>query len=579
VTANATTLTDIPGHLRGTDSPAICEVRGEVYMTKSAFLALNARQSAGGKRTFANPRNAAAGSLRQLDPSVTASRPLGFFAYAWGEMSRMPSATQSGMERWFATHGFKTNPLMTACRSTRALLAFHRKIELERATLDYDIDGVVYKVDRIDWQERLGFVSRSPRWALAHKFSPEQAMTVVRAIDIQVGRTGALTPVARLAPVSVGGVVVQNATLHNADEIARLDVRIGDTVTIQRAGDVIPQVLRVEAPKRPKGSKPYRFPARCPCELKTAVIRGSTATGNRGAISRCTGEFACPSQAIEHLKHLASRRAFDIEGLGEKQIEFFFEQRWIKEPADIFTLEARNARIRLEEHKGYGARSVRKLFGAIRARRTIALDRFIHALGIQHVGEITSRRLARGYGSWSAFRDACSKLIRRDPAPRRKMSSLGEIGNTVTESLAAYFREAHNRGLVERLTRQIHIVDIAPATTTRSPIAGRTIVFTGALERMTRAEAKDLVERLGAKAAGSVSKNTDFVVAGTGGGSKLEKARALGVKVLSEPDWSALVDDEPPRGAPTQPPSTARPYVYRQSTQSHGCRAHRKQPG
>jgi DNA ligase (NAD+) len=520
--------------------PEICEVRGEVYMTKSAFLALNERQHAAGKPVFANPRNAAAGSLRQLDPSITASRPLGFFAYAWGEMSRMPSDTQSGMEKWFAARGFKINPLTKVCRSAEALLAFHRDIELERGTLDYDIDGVVYKVDRIDWQERLGFISRSPRWALAHKFSPEQARTIVHAIDIQVGRTGALTPVARLAPVSVGGVVVQNATLHNADEIARLDARIGDTVTIQRAGDVIPQVLGVERSRRPKNSKPYRFPTRCPCELRTQVVREATATGERGAISRCTGAFACPYQAIEHLKHLASRRAFDIDGLGDKQVEFCFEHGWIKEPADIFTLEARNGRIKLEKYEGYGARSVHKLFDAIRARRAISLDRFIHALGIRHVGQATALLLARGYGSWKAFHNACIKLARGDATAHWKMDALGEIGDVVIESLAEYFRETHNRGLVERLTRQVRILDVVrPAE--RSPIAGKTVVFTGALERMTREEAQELAERLGARASGSVSSSTDYVVAGPKAGSKLRKARALGVRVLSEAEWAALL--------------------------------------
>ena len=545
VTANVKTVADIPHRLKGSNVPDTCEVRGEVYMTKSAFLALNERQREAGRQIFANPRNAAAGSLRQLDPSITASRPLGFFAYAWGEMSRLPSGTQSGMEKWFARCGFKINPLTKVCRSTEALLAFHHEIELERGTLDYDIDGVVYKVDRIDWQDRLGYISRSPRWALAHKFSPKKATTIVRAIDIQVGRTGALTPVARLAPVSIGGVVVQNATLHNADEIARLDVRIGDSITIQRAGDVIPQVLGVETTKRRKDSKPYRFPTRCPCHLKTAVVRETTAMGDRGAISRCTGEFACPYQTIEHLKHLTSRRAFDIEGLGDKQIEFFFERAWVKEPAGIFTLEARNRRIKLEEYEGYGARSVRKLFDAIRARRVIPLDRFIHALGMRHVGETTARLLARGYGSWTAFHDACVKLAHGDASARHQMDALGQVGDTVIESLAEYFREAHNRGLVERLTDQVRISDTSPPAT-RSPIAGKTVVFTGALERMTREEAEELAANLGATAARVVSSNTAYVVAGPGAGSKLAKARALGVKVLSEAEWFALTERKSP---------------------------------
>src|SRR5271169_4064054 len=342
VTANIRTLKQVPQHLKGKHVPKICEVRGEVYMTKTDFLKLNERQTAAGEQIFANPRNSAAGSLRQKDPTVTASRPLGFFAYAWGEMSELPADSQSSMIKWFASCGFKTNPLTKMCRSVEALLEFHRKIEAERASLDYDIDGVVYKVDRLDWQERLGFVSRSPRWAIAHKFAAEKATTIVKDIEIQVGRTGALTPVAKLESVTVGGVVVQNATLHNAEEIARLDVRIGDTVTIQRAGDVIPQVLGVVEDKRPRGAKPYEFPKKCPCPLHTDVVREIIAGGAEGARLHCTGEFACPYQTIEHLKHFVSRRAFDIDGLGDKQIELFYEQGWVKEPAAIFTLEERN---------------------------------------------------------------------------------------------------------------------------------------------------------------------------------------------------------------------------------------------
>src|SRR5438270_10143364 len=348
VTANIRTLEDVPQKLKGRRVPDICEVRGEVYMTKHAFLALNKRQAEAGGQIFANPRNSAAGSLRQKDPAITASRPLGFFGYSWGEMSAMPADTQSGMIKWLESCGFKTNPLTKLCRSADELLDFHHQIELRRGELDYDIDGVVYKLDRIDWQERLGFVSRTPRWAIAHKFPAEKAVTVVRDIDIQVGRTGALTPVAKLDPVTVGGVVVQNASLHNADEIARLDVRIGDTVEIQRAGDVIPQVLRVVTEK-PRGAKAYRFPTTCPCPERTEVVREINAAGEEGVRFRCSGEFACPYQRIEHLRHFASRRAFDIEGLGEKQIELFYERGWVKEPADIFTLEPRNAKIQLED--------------------------------------------------------------------------------------------------------------------------------------------------------------------------------------------------------------------------------------
>jgi DNA ligase (NAD+) len=539
VTANVRTLADIPQALRGRGAPDVCEVRGEVYMTKSAFLALNERQKAAGKQIFANPRNSAAGSLRQLDPAITASRPLGFFAYSWGEMSAMPARTQSGMVEWFAARGFKTNPLMQICDSVDAMLAFHHEIEAQRATLDYDIDGVVYKVDRLDWQQRLGFVSRNPRWAIAHKFPAEKATTVVKAIDIHVGRTGALTPIARLEPVTVGGVVVQNATLHNADEIERLGVRLGDTVTIQRAGDVIPQVLGVVTQKRPKSAKPYRFPSRCPCSLHTAVVRDTTATGEEGVVARCTGEFACPSQKVEHLKHFVSRRAFDIDGLGEKQITLFFEQGWVKEPADIFTLEKRNSQIKLEEHEGFGEISVRNLFNAIRARREIALERFIYALGMRHVGETTARSLARGYGSWSAFHDACVRVAEADAETRAEMDNLDQIGDTVIDSIAAYFGEEHNRGIVERLTAQVEILD-AEKPAADSAIAGKTVVFTGALEKMTRDEAKAMAERLGAKVAGSVSQKTDYVVAGPGAGSKLGKAKDLGVEVLSEDEWFDL---------------------------------------
>ncbi|MGB8108782.1 MAG: NAD-dependent DNA ligase LigA, partial [Pseudolabrys sp.] len=387
VTANIRTLEDVPKKLKGRSMPAVCEVRGEIYMTKHAFLALNERQKAAGDTIFANPRNSAAGSLRQKDPKITASRPLGFFAYAWGEMSTMPADTQSGMIKWFESCGFKTNPLTKLCRSTEELITFHRKIEEGRAELDYDIDGVVYKVDRIGWQERLGFVSRTPRWGIAHKFPAERAMTVLKDIELQVGRTGALTPVGKLDPVGVGGVIVQNVTLHNEDYIKGIgsdgeslrdgrDIRIGDTVVIQRAGDVIPQVVDVVIDKRPKSAKPYHFPKKCPCYLHTELVREETATGEEGARTRCTGEFACPYQKVQHLMLFVSRRAFDIEGLGEKQIELFFEKEWVKEPADIFTLEKKHKRDLLEL-EGFGETSVRNLFNAIEARRTIALDRFI----------------------------------------------------------------------------------------------------------------------------------------------------------------------------------------------------------
>ncbi|MGZ9116725.1 MAG: NAD-dependent DNA ligase LigA, partial [Methylocystis sp.] len=423
VTANIKTLADVPHKLKGRSVPEICEVRGEVYMTKSAFVKLNEAQAESSGQIFANPRNSAAGSLRQKDPKVTASRPLGFFAYAWGEMSKMPADTQMEMIGWLQKCGFTTNPLTQRRKGVDGLLSFHKEIEQRRAKLDYDIDGVVYKVDRLDWQERLGFVSRTPRWAVAHKFPAERAITVLKDIEIQVGRTGALTPVGKLKPVAVGGVIVQNVTLHNEDEIERKDIRIGDTVVIQRAGDVIPQVVSVVTDKRPKDARPYRFPSKCPCHLKTPVVREETATGEEGARSRCTGEFACPFQRTEHLKLFVSRRAFDIDGLGEKQIALFYEKDWVKEPADIFTLEKKHRKELLEE-EGYGETSVRNLFGAIEARREISLERFIYALGIRHVGETTALALARGYGSWDDFHDAALKIAKGDEEARQDMYNI-----------------------------------------------------------------------------------------------------------------------------------------------------------
>ena len=550
VTANIRTLKDVPLELKGRHVPKICEVRGEVYMTKADFLKLNERQKAADEPIFANPRNSAAGSLRQKDPGVTASRPLGFFAYAWGQMSEMPADSQSGMIKWFAGCGFKTNPLTRIRHSVEELLAFHREIEQTRAKLDYDIDGVVYKVDRLDWQERLGFVSRSPRWAIAHKFPAERATTVLKDIEIQVGRTGALTPVGKLEPIGVGGVIVQNVTLHNEDYIKGIggdgeplregrDIRIGDTVIIQRAGDVIPQIVDVVIEKRKKDSKPYPFPTKCPCYLHTKVVREETATGEEGARARCSGEFACPYQKIEHLKLFASRRAFDIEGLGEKQIEFFFEKEWVREPADIFTLEKKHKSELLKE-EGYGETSVHNLFAAIDERRRISLERFIFALGIRHVGETTALALARGYGSWKAFHDACLKVAKGDEEVIAEMDALDQIGETVIESIKAYFGESHNRGIVERLTREVTILD-AEKPKTDSAIAGKTVVFTGTLEKFSRPEAEATAQRLGAKTSGSVSKKTDYVVAGPGAGSKLAEAKKHGVKVLSEDEWLKLI--------------------------------------
>jgi DNA ligase (NAD+) len=546
VTANVRRVRDIPHKLHGHGVLDVCEVRGEVYMTRSAFLKLNEEQSAAGRTVFANPRNSAAGSLRQLDPEVTGSRPLRFLAYAWGEMSDMPAGTQWEMLRWLNARGLPTNPLSRLCRSLEELLAFHHEIELERAKLDYDIDGVVYKVNRLDWQRRLGFVGRDPRWALAHKFAAQKATTVVNAIELQVGRTGALTPVAKLAPVTVGGVVVSNATLHNEDYIRELDVRIGDTVTVQRAGDVIPQVLGVVLERRPGHTKAFEFPKTCPCPLATPVVRERTATGEEGAISRCSGELACPHQRIEHLRHFVSRRAFDIEGLGEKQVNLFYEKGWIAGPADIFTLARRNDTIQLEQQEGFGEVSVRNLFAAIEARRTIPLERFIYALGIRHVGETTARSLARGYGTYRAFREACRHLAAGNVETRQELDAMDQIGDTVIESLTSYFSESHNTGMVDHLAREVHIL-AAERPATESPIAGKTIVFTGRLEQMTRDEAKALAERLGASVSGSVSKKTDLVVAGPEAGSKLKKAQELGLQVLDEGAFLDLVQERPAR--------------------------------
>jgi DNA ligase (NAD+) len=554
VTGNARTIKDIPNTLKGRKIPAACEVRGEVYMLKQDFLILNKKQAEADDTVFANPRNSAAGSLRQKDVSITASRPLKFFAYAWGEMSELPADTQHGMLAWMDKAGFVVNPLTKLCKDIDEVLAFYRKIGEDRASLGYDIDGVVYKIDRLDWQERLGFVSRNPRWAVAHKFAAEQATTVLNGIDIQVGRTGALTPVARLAPVTVGGVVVQNATLHNEDYIKGIggdgeqlregrDIRIGDTVVIQRAGDVIPQVVDVLIGKRPKDAKEFHFPNKCPCPLHTDVVREETATGEEGSRARCSGEFACPYQKIEHLKLFVSRRAFDIDGLGEKQLQYFFDQEWVREPADIFTLQKRNSKLKLEEIEGYGETSVRNLFAAIEERRRISLERFIYALGMRHVGETTALALARGYGSWKVFHDAGLKVAKGDEETVVEMDALDQIGDTVIKSVAAYFGESHNRGIVERLVRELDEIIDAEKPKSNSAVSGKTVVFSGSLERMTRDEAKANAERLGAKAASSVSKKTDYLIAGPGAGSKLADAKKHGVTVLTEDEWLELIGE------------------------------------
>jgi DNA ligase (NAD+) len=622
VTANLRTLADIPKRLAGSGWPELIEVRGEVYLSHEAFDAMNAAAQGAGGRTYANPRNAASGSLRQIDAQITAKRPLRFFAYAWGELSAPFAQTQwealKALEAW----GFPVNPQSRRVEGAGALTARYRELQALRADLGYDIDGVVYKVDRLDWQDRLGFVGRFPRWAIAHKFAPEQAHTVLEDIEIQVGRTGALTPVARLRPVNVGGVMVANATLHNADEIARKGLRLGDTVVVQRAGDVIPQIVEVVLGERPAESEPYTFPSVCPCPLKTPVLQEATAGGEATVVRRCTGEMACPFQRIEHLKLFVSRKAFDIEGLGERQLTAFYEEGLIREPADIFKLakaEETLAMLRLRD--GYGETSVRNLVAAIEARRAVPLVRFIFGLGVRHVGENTSALLARHcetveafltaadvaaaqapgpaylalatvegvgpvnlealvdfgregpfddpwpdaaldqkinravprlsrtsraallglYESWDGFAQAVRAAADAAPGPQfLELASIQGLGLVAVNSLAAYFAESHSRDRVQRLVAEL---DVQPAEKPKrdTAVAGKTVVFTGALERLTRDEAKAQAERLGAKVASSVSKKTDLVVAGPGAGSKLKAAAELGVKVVSEDEWLALV--------------------------------------
>jgi DNA ligase (NAD+) len=626
VTANVMTIKEIPHRLAGDDIPDTIDIRGEIYLGHDDFRRLNEAQAASGDKIFANPRNAAAGSLRQLDASITAKRPLRFFAYTWGQASSLPADTQTGMVAAFGRWGLPVNPRMVLCRSTAGMLDYYRRIGLDRASLGYDIDGVVYKVDRLDLQERLGFVSRSPRWAIAHKFPAEQATTVLRDIEIQVGRTGALTPVAKLEPVTVGGVVVSNATLHNEDEIARKDVRVGDTVVVQRAGDVIPQVVGVVMERRPPDAVPYVFPQRCPvCDSE--AVRETDETGEADVVRRCTGGLVCPAQAKERLKHFVSRLAFDIEGLGEEKIELFFDEGLIRKPADIFTLAARDAAAptHLADRKGFGRKSVENLFRSIDQRRTISLERLLFALGIRHVGETTARDLAKAFGTWQAVSAAIDAAGSARPGPHfrrltalkglgpktaeaimqalgsgaprggdlfdhgprtfaaaiagikgvraasaealaaaypsvrdfvaaarraanempgdayRELASLQGIGEVAADALLDFFHEPHNREAVSALLEHVTVSPYIRETAQVSNVTGKTVVFTGTLVRMTRTEAKAQAERLGAKVAGSVSKRTDYVVAGDEAGSKLDKARELGVTVLSEDEWLALI--------------------------------------
>ena len=542
VTANLRTVGEIPQRLVGEGWPEVIEVRGEVYLGHADFAALNVAAEAAGQRTYANPRNAAAGSLRQIDPKITAQRPLRFFAYAWGLISAPFAASQWEALQALRAWGFQVTPQAQRVENAEGLLAAYAAMEAARPGLTFDIDGVVYKVDRLDWQGRLGFVSRSPRWAVARKFPAEQARTVLEAIDIQVGRTGAVTPVARLRPVTVGGVVVVNATLHNADEIARKDVRIGDTVIVQRAGDVIPQIVGPVLDARPQDAEPFEYPTHCPCPLHTPLARETTGSGAETVVRRCTGEFACPFQRVEHLRHFVSRRAFDIEGLGEKQLQAFFDEGLVREPADIFTLAERDQASlkKMKDREGFGDTSVKNLFAAIEARRAIALDRFIYGLGVRHIGETTALVMARGYHTAKAFLEAMDKVAERDPEAMAELDALDQVGDAVIQAAAAYFAEDHNRRVVADLVAQLDIQDAAQPKRDTA-VAGKVVVFTGSLERMTRDEAKAQAESLGAKVSSSVSKKTDIVVAGPGAGSKLKTAAELGLQVLTEDEWLALV--------------------------------------
>ncbi|MDD3030154.1 MAG: NAD-dependent DNA ligase LigA [Alphaproteobacteria bacterium] len=532
ITENVRTVASVPKKIEGR-VPDLIEIRGEIYMERKDFFALNARREKDGEALFANPRNAAAGSVRQLDPSVTAKRPLRFFAYAVGEGDGLPFTTQEDLRKALRAWGFKLNEPSRLCEGTDALLAFYRALEESRYELPFDIDGIVYKVNRMDWQKRLGFVSRSPRWAIAHKFAPEQAETRLKAIRIQVGRTGALTPVADLEPVTVGGVVVSHATLHNEDEIKRKDIREGDLVRIQRAGDVIPQVVAVDFKKRPEGSTPFVFPDHCP-ECQSLAVREEGE-----AVRRCTGGLICPAQAVERLRHFTSRQAFNIEGLGEKRVRELWADGLIRSPADIFKLKEHEDALKTRE--GWGAKSVENLLKAIEARRTIALERFIYALGIRQIGEATAKLLARHYGTLEAWVDAMNKAQNDQSPARHDLESIDQIGPLIAEGLVQFFSEPHNRDVLESLAAQLVVEPHKKVSSKKESIlAGKTVVFTGTLATMSRAEAKAKAESLGAKVSGSVSSKTDYVIVGADAGSKADKARRLGVVLLDEEAWRAL---------------------------------------
>jgi DNA ligase (NAD+) len=534
VTVNVRTLKGVPERLAGSGWPEVIEIRGEIYMDRTGFFALNEERAAAGETVFANPRNSAAGSLRQLDPSITARRPLKFFAYAWGETGAAFARTHAEALQQFGQWGLTVNQHSRLCHGVDAVLAYYHEIAADRAALPYDIDGVVYKVNDLALQERLGMVSRAPRWALAHKFPAQQAQTVLNDILISVGRQGALTPVAALEPITVGGVVVQRATLHNEDEIARKDVRIGDTVIVQRAGDVIPQIVGVVLERRPTAAQPYQFPDQCP-------VCGSLAVREPGMVARrCTGGLICPAQAVERLRHFVSRDCFDIEGLGTKHIQAFWEDRLIRQPGDIFRLDPEL----IQKREGWGEVSARKLVAAIDERRRISLERFINALGIPQVGQATARLLARHYRSLARWRAEMEAAVDPDSEARVGLVDIHGVGEDMAADIIGFFAEPHNRALLDDLARDVTVLDYeGPAQRAASPLAGKTIVFTGSLDSMSRSEAKARAEALGANVTSSVSAKTDYVVAGADPGSKATKASALGVKLLDEAQWLALANE------------------------------------
>jgi len=534
VTENVRTLNGLPLKLTGF-FPEIVEIRGEIYLGKLDFSDLNHHQSIAGEKLFANPRNAAAGSLRQLDPTITASRPLKMFAYAWGELSEPIGDTQWACLEQLRDWGFDVNPLNRLCDDENKLMAAYGSIFEKRAELDYDIDGVVYKVNRLDWQERMGFVSRAPRWAVAHKFPAEQAQTIIKEIDIQVGRTGSLTPVAKLVSVNVGGVLVSNATLHNEDEISRKDIRLGDTVVIQRAGDVIPQVVQVVLAKRPAFSTPFLYPKTCP------ICNSEAVRDDDEAVRRCTGGSICPAQQVERFKHFVSRGAFDIEGFGSKHVEAFFDEGFLKTPADIFRLKDHETELRNRE--GWGDKSVENLLSAIDASLDISLDRFIFALGIRQIGQANARLLAKKYISMSAFRASMAAASGIGSEALEDLNNIDGIGPSVADDLVGFFKNKANQDLLDDFETLLNIQDFRMEDENLSPVSGKTVVFTGTLETITRGEAKAKAEQSGANVTGSVSKKTDMVIIGKGAGAKAKKANDLGLNLLTESEWLELIGE------------------------------------